>query len=92
MPIRDTADAVAQNLDRRFRHVLVVVGRRSFSQIFQNPEFLLTRFNILLGLHSRQFAQELKLLVGPRSAAMENWFVGLGCFWPDALEVRKKQS
>ena len=54
-----------QDLDRRFRHVLVVVGRGSFSKIFQNPELLFTRFHILLWLDARQVAQQLKLLVGP---------------------------
>ena len=65
VPIRDAADGMSQDLDRRFRHVLVVIGRRSFSKILQNPELLFTRFHILLWLDARQFAQQLRLFVGP---------------------------
>ena len=65
VPIRDAADRMSQNLNRRFRHVLVVVSRRSIPKIFQNPEFLFAGFHILLWLDPRQVAQQLKLLVGP---------------------------
>lgn len=32
VPVRHAADGVAEYLDRRLRHVFIVVGRRSFSQ------------------------------------------------------------
>ena len=38
VPIRHAADRVTENLNRRFRHVFVVVRRRSFPEILQNPE------------------------------------------------------
>ena len=64
VPIRDAADRVSEDLDRRFRHVLVVVGRRSFSEIFQNPERFFAGFHLLLRLDAREGAQQLKLFVG----------------------------
>ena len=87
VPIRHAANRMTEDLDRRFRHVLVVVRRRSFSQIFQHPQFLFTGLYILLWPDSRQFAQELKLFVGTRSATGENWFVRLRRFRSDALQV-----
>ena len=62
--IRDTTDRVTQDLYRRFWHVLVVVGRGSFSKILQDPGLLLARFNVLLWLDASQLAQHLKLFVG----------------------------
>ena len=65
VPIRHSANGMPENLYRRLWHVNVVVSRGSFSKIFQYPKLLLTRLNILLWLDTRQFAQQLKLFVGP---------------------------
>jgi hypothetical protein len=57
VPIRHATDGVPENLNRRFRHVLVVVGGASFSKILQDPEFLLAGFHVLLRLDTRQITQ-----------------------------------
>ena len=40
VPIRHAANGMAENLDRRLRHVFIVVRRARFSQILQDPGLL----------------------------------------------------
>ena len=37
MPVRDSASGMAQDLDRGFGDVLVVVRRTRLAEVFQNP-------------------------------------------------------
>ena len=77
MTIRDSSNGVAKNFDRRFRHVGVIVGRASFSKIFQDPELLFACLDVLLRFDSRQSAEMLKLSVGTRTATVKDRLVGL---------------
>lgn len=72
VPVGHTADRVTQDFNRRFRHVLVVVGRTGLPEILQDPGRLFAGFHVLLVLHARQLTETLKLLVGTRRSAEEH--------------------
>ena len=46
MTVRDSADGMAENLDRRLRNVLVIVGSARLAEILQVPWHLLARFDV----------------------------------------------
>ena len=54
MTIRHARDGVAEDLDGRFRQVLVVVRRTGLSQILEQPRRRLTGFCVQLGLDRRR--------------------------------------
>jgi len=47
MAVGDSAHRMAQDLNGRFRHVLIVVGRARLSDVIEHPRGLLTIFNIV---------------------------------------------
>lgn len=65
MPVGDAADRVAQNLDRRLRHVLVVVRRARFAQIFEHPCAFLPGLDVRLVPDAREVAKFPEATVWP---------------------------
>lgn len=53
VPIGQSTNGVTENLDRRFRHVLVVVIRTCLAKIFSAPEPVVTGCYILFLLDAR---------------------------------------
>ena len=79
--VGDPSSRVAQDLNRRFRHMLVIVGRARFSQIFQDPRTFRSRFDISLMRDASQSAEFAESIVRPTTAAQEHrriwvWIVG----------------
>ena len=56
MPVGDSADRVAENLDRGFWDMLVVVSRACFAQIFQHPRCNFAGLEVGLGLDTGEIA------------------------------------
>ena len=68
MTIGDSADSMAENLDRRFRNMFVIVGRTSLAEILQVPWHLLTSHNIQPGANTGQLTKQNKRCIGTRAA------------------------
>ena len=67
-PAERKAERKAENLDRRFWQVLIVVRRARSSQTLQEPGLRVTSFDVQLWFDSCQVAETLKLLVRTRVA------------------------
>ena len=63
--IGHATNRVPKNLDRRFRHMGVIVGCASLAKIFQDPGLFVTSFDVSFRFHAGQGAKSLKLLVRP---------------------------
>ena len=87
MTIGHTRDRVTEDLDGRFREVLVVIRSTCLAEIFEQPGSRLTRFRVQLGLDSSEFAELLKTLVGTGPASQEHGIVGTRFLWHDASDV-----
>lgn len=59
VPVRDAADRVAENLDRGFRDVFVVIGGTRLPQVLELPGFLAASFDIGLRPDASEVAQRL---------------------------------
>ena len=69
--IRDPADGMAEDLDRGFRDVLVVVCCACLPQVLQLPRLLLAGLDIQLRLDAGEFAQRLEASVRAGAIAEE---------------------
>ena len=76
--IRDPADRMAQDLDRRLGDVLVIVRRAGLPQVLQLPRLLLARLDVQPRLDAGEAAQRLEASVRARPAAEEDGGVGRG--------------
>lgn len=85
--IGHAANRVPKNLDRRFRHMSVIVGSASLAKIFQDPGLIVTSLDVSFWLHASQGAESLKLLVRSRAATKEYRLLRLNFVRPEALEV-----
>jgi hypothetical protein len=65
--IRDTADRMPQDLDRRLGDVLVIVRRASLPQILQLPRLLLAGLNVQPGLDACEATERLEANVRTRT-------------------------
>ena len=59
LPVRDPADRVAEDLDRRLWHMLVVVCRAGLPPILLLPSLLLARLDVQSGFHAGEFAERI---------------------------------
>jgi hypothetical protein len=57
MPIRDAANGMTEDLDRRLRDVLVVVGCAGLSKILEQPRFVLACLDVFLRCNARETAE-----------------------------------
>ena len=85
--VRDPADRVAEDLDRRLGDVLVVVRRARLPQVLQLPGLLLAGLDVQPRLDAGEVAQRLEASVRARPAAEEDGGVGARVLRHDALEV-----
>src|SRR5688500_17656653 len=64
-----------QDLDRRLRHVLVVMGCTRLPEILELPRLFGTRLDVEFRLDSSQLAKLLKAGVRPCPSTKEYWIV-----------------
>ena len=87
MTIGHTRDGVTEDLDGRFREVLVVMRSTCLAEIFEQPGSRRARFRVQLGLDPSEFAELLKALVGTGPASQEHGTIGARILWHDASDV-----
>src|SRR5579885_2970031 len=85
--IRNAADRVTQNLDRRLRQILIVVRRKGLAEVLQFPRFVPPSLDIRPRLDASEDTQFLEARVRTRSSAQENGAVRAGVVRQDALEM-----
>ena len=90
--VRDAADRVAQDFDRRLGQVLVVVCRTCFPKVLEFPRLLHPGFDVRPRLDAGQCAQFLEACVRARSPAQKNGGFRIGVLWQDALEMRMNDT
>ena len=73
--VGDAADRMAEDLDRRLRHVLVIIRRTRLAEGLQLPGLVLTRFDICPGLDPGEAVEPLGAGVWPCPAAEEDGVV-----------------
>ena len=71
----DAADRMAEDLDRRLRHVLVIIRRTRLAEGLQLPGLVLTRFDICPGVDPGEAVEPLGAGVWPCPAAEEDGVV-----------------
>ena len=76
--IRDAADRMAEDLDRRLGDMLVVVRRTGLPEILQLPGLVFTRFDVRPWLDAGEIAERLEAGVRACPAAEEDGSVGRG--------------
>ncbi len=69
VPIRDAADGMTEDFDRRLGDVLVVVGCASLSKVLEQPGLVLTCLGVFLRCNSCETAELSEPSIWTRSAA-----------------------
>jgi len=85
--IRDSADRMAEDLDRRFRNVFVIVGRTGLAEIPQMPWDLLTSLNVQLGSDTSQLTKQNKRCIGAGAAPTKYRIIGFRGLRHDIAKV-----
>ena len=90
--ISDSADGMAEDLDRRLGNVLVVVRRASLAEVLEHPRFVFVRLDICFGPDAGVVAKFPKSSVRARAAAKENGIVRAGILRHNAFNVSVHDS
>src|SRR5262245_35057865 len=73
--VGNSTNGMAEDFNRRFGHVLVVICCTRLPQVLEFPTLIGTRFEVGFGLNSSEAAKALKLNVGARATAKEHRFI-----------------
>src|SRR5262249_12432180 len=88
--IGDCADRMAEDLDRGFGNVLIVIRRTRLAKIFQLPRLVFASLNVDPWLDAGKATEFLKSSIGACSSAEEHGMVGTRALRHDALDVGVK--
>src|SRR5271157_238667 len=85
--IGDSANRMAEDLNRRLRKVLIVVRGTSLAEVLEHPGLVFTILHVCLGHDAGQIAELPKSSVRARSSPKEKRIVGARILRHDALDV-----